>query len=363
VLRKVLIIGGAGLLVAALAWSIGGRLWNTWPKGLLAASGRIEGDEAVLAPKIAGQVVQIFKDKGELANIGDLLARLSSDQIAAQLKQAQDLETYWQQRLDQARIDLEYTRGHVRASIDAAQAQVGAAGAQSEEARALYDRAQKDYHRYQALLARRVIPQQQMDGAKANFESGAAVLSARGKLLKEAQARLVQARLLEKTVAAKEADYQATQAQLQAAQARVKEAQANLADTEIRSPIRGVILTREAEPGLVVSPGTPLFTMVNLDKLYLKVYIPEAEVGRIRLGQEARIYVDAYPDQGFDGRVYRVSQRAEFTPKYVETREERINLVFGVELLAYNPEGYLKPGMPADGVIRLKDGVPWRRPR
>jgi HlyD family secretion protein len=143
----------------------------------------------------------------------------------------------------------------------------------------------------------------------------------------------------------------------------VAEAEANLEDTRIKSPIRGVILTREAEPGLVAAAGTPLFTLVDLDNLYLKVYIPETDIGRLRLGQEARIYLDAYPDQDFTARVSRVSQRAEFTPKYVETQAERVKLVFAVELKADNPEGYLKPGMPADGVIRLKEEVPWRRPR
>lgn len=103
--------------------------------------------------------------------------------------------------------------------------------------------------------------------------------------------------------------------------------------------------------------------MVDLNKLYLKVYINEPDIGKIRLGQEARIYVDAFPDRAFPAHVSRVAQRAEFTPKYVETREERVKLVFAVELLAENPEGYLKPGMPGDGVIRVQEEVAWQRPR
>ncbi len=361
--RKGFILLAGAVLVIALGWSIGGRLVNPWPDDLLAASGRIEGDEVVVAPKVAGQVVKIFRDKGEMVAPGEPLALISSEQIAAQLKAAQDQERYWRQRLEQSRIDLDYTRGQVKTAIDAAQAQMEAAAAQVEEARAQAARYAKDFRRYQALLSRRVIAQQLLDQAQANHQAADAALAARAKRLVEAQAQLAQARLLTKTVEAKEADLQAISAQLQTAQAKIQEAAANLEDTQIKSPSRGVILTREAEPGLVVSPGTPLFTLVDLDRLYLKVFIPEAQIGKLRLGQEARIFVDAHPDRHFDAKVSRVSQRAEFTPKYVETREERLKLVFAVELLAHNPEGLLKPGMPADGVIRLKEGAPWRRPR
>lgn len=351
------------LLLAALGWSVGGRLFNPWPDDLLAAGGRMEGDEMIVAPKVAGQVVKILKDKGDAVAPGELLAMISSEQIAAQLKAAQEQEAYWQQRVEQTRLDLDYTRGQMATSIDAAQAQVGAARAQIEEARAQAVRYEKDYRRYQTLLSRRVITQQLLDQTRANHEAATATVTARLQRLAEAQAQLAQARLLVKTVEAKEAEHQAALAQLQTARAKIQEAQATFEDTRIKSPGRGVILTREAEPGLVVSPGTPLFTIVDLDRLYLKVFIPEAQIGRLRLGQEARIFVDAYPDRHFDARVGRVSQRAEFTPKYVETREERIKLVYAVELLAANPDGFLKPGMPADGVIRLKEGAPWRRPR
>ncbi|MBM4284395.1 MAG: HlyD family efflux transporter periplasmic adaptor subunit [Deltaproteobacteria bacterium] len=362
-LRKILFASLVLIVVAALGWSVGGRFLNPWPDDLLLASGRMEGDEAVIAPKVAGQVVKILKDKGEAVAPGELLALISSEQIAARLKAAQEQEESAAKRLAQAEIDLDYTRGQVQASIDAAQAQAGAAAAQVEEARAEAVRHEKDYRRYQALFTRRVVSRQMLDQALANHQAAAANLAARGKRLQEARAQLAQARLLTKTVEAKEAVRQAAFAELQAARAMVQEAAANLTDTRITSPIRGVVLTREAEPGLVVTPGTPLFTIVDLDRLYLKVFIHQTKIGLLRLGQEARLYVDAYPDRHFEAAVSRVSQRAEFTPKYVETREERVKLVFAVELRAVNPEGYLKPGMPADGVIRLKEGVPWRRPR
>ena len=133
-----------------------------------------------------------------------------------------------------------------------------------------------------------------------------------------------------------------------------------MVDFAIHSPIAGTILTRTVERGERVSEGTPLFTLVDLDRLYVKIYVPEPSIGKVALGQEARVYVDAYPGRAFAARVSRVSQEAEFTPKNVETREERVKLVFAVEVaLAENPGGVLKPGMPADAVVRTQADAPW----
>jgi HlyD family secretion protein len=117
------------------------------------------------------------------------------------------------------------------------------------------------------------------------------------------------------------------------------------------------------ELGERVEIGTPLFTLVDLDSLYVKVYVPEPSIGKVTLGQEARVHVDTYPGRAFPARVTRISQEAEFTPKNVETREERVKLVFAVEIaLAENPGGILKPGMPADVALRWQPGAPWGMP-
>lgn len=353
----------AALLVLTFAWSWLAGWWYSLPVGLIAASGRIEGDEVVIAPKVAGQVILLTKDKGDPVQPGELLARLSSDQLQAQLDRAREQLTYWEHQVQQAKVNLEYTERRVPAAIAESEAHVGTMMARQQEAAATYDKNRLDYQRYQALFARRVIPQQRLDEVQAAYLAAQAVLAATTKGLAVAQAQLQQARLLPKTIEIRRAEYEAAQASGKAAQAAVKEAEANLQDTFIYAPCRGTILTRAVEPGEVVNPGTPLFTIVDLDKLYLKVYINEPDIGKISLGQEARIYVDAFPDQAFKARVSRVAQRAEFTPKYVETREERVKLVFAVELLAENPQGYLKPGMPGDGVIRVQEDVPWQRPR
>ncbi|MBM4288282.1 MAG: HlyD family efflux transporter periplasmic adaptor subunit [Deltaproteobacteria bacterium] len=352
-----------GLMVMGVGLSLLSQWWSALPEGLLLASGRIEGDEIVIAPKIAGRAVAVLKDRGETVATGELLVRLSSEQIQAQLDRAREQERYWQDRVRQAEIDLDYTAQQVPKDIAAAEAQVATVEARIQEAEALLNRNHKDFLRYQALLARRVAPQQKLDDATANYQASEANKAALTRELAQTQAQWRKAQLLPQTVELKRAEVQAAQASLAAAQAVVREAEANLDDTLIHSPADGILLTRTVEPGEVVNPGTPLFTMVDLNQLYLKVFVNEPDIGKIRLGQEARIYVDAFPDRPFPARVSRVSPRAEFTPKYVETREERVKMVFAVELRAENQEGYLKPGMPGEGLLRWKDDVPWQRPR
>lgn len=116
--------------------------------------------------------------------------------------------------------------------------------------------------------------------------------------------------------------------------------------------------------GEVVSAGSPLLEIVDLDKLYLKVYVPETQIGKLRLGLPARIHVDAFPDHPFDATVRYIASRAEFTPKEVQTVDERVKLIFAVRLyLDANPESRLMPGLPADAVIRWQEDAPWVKPQ
>jgi HlyD family secretion protein len=152
-------------------------------------------------------------------------------------------------------------------------------------------------------------------------------------------------------------------ATLREARSSLAEQQRYLDEMTVRAPTAGTVLVRTIERGEWVQPGTPLFTMVDLDQLYLKIYVPEPDIGKIVHDRPARVYVDAFPQRFFPARVSKIASEAEFTPKNVETREERVKLVFAVELaLSGNPGGVLKPGMPADAVVRLEDGPEWITP-
>jgi len=154
------------------------------------------------------------------------------------------------------------------------------------------------------------------------------------------------------------------EASIAAAEGAKKEIQSILDDLTVVSPTDGVVLTRMVEQGEVVARGAALLEVVDLGKLYLKVYVPEPQIGRIRIGSEARIFTDAYPDTPVDATVRYVASQAEFTPKEVQTPDERVKLVFAVKLyLKENPGHRFTPGLPADAVIRWKDGTPWVAPR
>ncbi len=152
-------------------------------------------------------------------------------------------------------------------------------------------------------------------------------------------------------------------ATLREARSSLAEQQRYLEELTVRAPTSGTVLVRTVEQGEWVPSGAPLFTMVDLDQLYLKIYVPEPEIGKIAHDRPARVYVDAFPQRFFAARVSKIASEAEFTPKNVETREERVKLVFAVELaIAENPGGVIKPGMPADAVVRLQDGPEWISP-
>lgn len=140
-------------------------------------------------------------------------------------------------------------------------------------------------------------------------------------------------------------------AQLKEAEAAARVARVTLEDMRLASPIDAVVTRTHAEVGETVAAGRPVVTLTNLDKPWVRVYVPETVIGRVRLGGVADITVDSFPDRVFKGRVTYIASQAEFTPKNVQTQEERVKLVFAVDVTADNPDGTLKPGMPADVVI------------
>lgn len=137
----------------------------------------------------------------------------------------------------------------------------------------------------------------------------------------------------------------------------------NLDYTTLRAPSAGVITVRQAELGEVVVPGTPVVTLADLDHIWLRAYVAETDLGRIRWGLDAAITTDTYPGKQYHGRISFISSDAEFTPKSVQTYKERVTLVYRIKIDIDNPKHELKPGMPADAHIRLTgDNTPTRQP-
>jgi len=153
-----------------------------------------------------------------------------------------------------------------------------------------------------------------------------------------------------------ETRYKVAQAQLDAAQSLAAQARQMVSYCHITAPVAGIVTHKLVEKGELVTPGTALLTISELDKLKLTIYVTETELGKVKVGQEAEVKIDSYPDRTFPARVIYVSPVAEFTPKNIQTREERVKLVFAVKLEIHNPEGILKAGMPADAVLKTGNG-------
>ncbi len=333
-------------------------------EGLLAASGRIEGDRILAAAKYPGRVAKVMAREGDTLATGALIATLEDDSVQARTEQARQAQQAAQAQAQGAAQNLAIAEQEVPLAIAAAQAALAQAEAGFSKAQAVATQAQRDAQRHQELYERGVIEKHRLEQAELSSQVAASDQKVAQQAIQRAREALAQAQLGKQKIQAKQQDVAALRAQAERAGAAVTEAGAALRDMQILAPAAGVVLARLREPGEVVMPGGAVLEMVNLDQLYLKVYVPEAHIGQVKLGLPARIYVDSQGEQFYEAKVSYIASRAEFTPKEVQTSDERVKLMYAVKLtLTANPGHKLTPGLPADAVIRWKEGVAWQKPR
>jgi HlyD family secretion protein len=268
-------------------------------------------------------------------------------------------------QVDQARVD-------ARGRVSEAEARLASAEALLAQAEATYKQAKWDSDASTRLFERGLIAEQEARRAQNNETAQAAIVvatrrqveAARGSFT-AAQAMLVNPAIRSSEVAAvqgrilqAEADIAAAKADAERARAQLEEASANRQDLQVVAPFGGTVATRTAEPGEVVMPGTPIITLLNLSEVYLRAFVPEGDIGKVRVGQPARVYLDSAPTTPIDASVSRVDPEASFTPENTYFREDRVKQVVGVKLLLRGAVGFAKPGMRADGEI-LVNGEQW----
>jgi HlyD family secretion protein len=298
--------------------------------GIVHLNGRIEAPMVDLGPKVPGRVTEVFVREGDRVKAGALLVRLDLGEtsIAVEREQAGV-------RSAQARAqDLE--AGSRASEIDVVQAEVA-------DRRAAVSLAQKEAERQRFLLDRKVGTQRDYDRARTELERTRAALK-----MSQERLELAQAGTRRNQTAAAEAE-------AQRAQAVLKQSIAVARENEVRAPADGVIVHRLAEPGQLVGAGQPAVTMAFANRLYVRTFIPETKLGRVRMGSAARVTVDAFPGREFAARISEISPEAEFTPKAVETKSERVNLVYAAK--ADLDRGWsepLVPGQPAEITVRTQ---------
>ncbi|WP_183355071.1 HlyD family secretion protein [Geomonas silvestris] len=325
---KKAVLVGVVIAVAIAAILYLRRGGSRGPEGVLRISGNIELTEVQVSFQVPGRVTQRLVDEGALVRQGDLVARLD----AAELTQA--LEAARGEEAAAAAALAELKAGSRREELAQGEALLARAEAEAK-------RLATDYQRDKVLFGKEVIPKRELDAALAASDSAAAGVRER----REALA------LLRKGPRREQIDQ--AQARLAAARARVASAQERLDWATLRAPIGGVVLSKSIEPGEQVAAGTPVVTLGDTSQCWLKGYIPENQLGRVKLGQAVRVTTDSHPGKVYPGQVSFISSEAEFTPKSVQTEKERVKLVYRIKVTLANPGLELKPGMPADAEIQV----------
>ena len=351
------------LIAAYIAWerwAEGGRL----PEGLIQVNGRLEGDRVSIASKFPGRVQRLAAREGDTVKQAQVLVELDDAQTRARVEQARQAWQSTDAQVQAAHETLAVLNLEVPLGIETADAGVAGARARLARAIAVEKEARGDLQRFRNLVADQAVSTQQLDQAEVRWQISRNDLVAARSALAEATKQLAQAELGWKRIRAKENEVTALERQRDQAEAALDEARSILADLTITAPTNGTVTTRMVDEGEVVTAGAPLLEIVDLDRLYLKGYVPEIQIGKVRLGLAARIYTDAFPDQAFDAVLRYIASQAEFTPKEVQTPDERVKLIYAVKLyLNENPDHRLTPGLPADAVIKWRDEVRWAKPR
>ena len=319
-----------GLIPLAL---LGGTLvlatsCRSQPETHLRLSGNIEVIQVEASFRVAGKILERPVDEGQVVQSGQLLARLD----------ARDLE----QQVAMRQADT----ATARAALDALLA--GSRKEEIEASKAALEQASADLRRLEPDEARLRDLQQQGILSVRDYEATRAALdAARGKVRQADQ----QYALVRK--GPRKEDIDQARARLDLAQQALALAQTQLSFATLSAPLAGVILSKNVEPMEYVAPGTSVVTLANLSQVWLRAYVEETDLGRVKVGQKALITSDTYPGKRYEGRVSFIASEAEFTPKSVQTRKERAKLVYRIKIDIPNPAMELKPGMPVDAEIAL----------
>ncbi|MGP8119141.1 MAG: HlyD family secretion protein [Xanthobacteraceae bacterium] len=348
---------------------------------VVALSGRIEGDDSAVAPKVTGRILEIRFREGDSVKAGEVIAILDDPQVHAREQQARDqamateaqLSSAQQQiavlsdQLKQTELQTNQATTDAEGRVSQAEAELSHAEAQLAQQEASLKLALFDRDAYTKLATDGAVSERQGKSAQTTAETQQALVAAARRQVESAQAslnvakanlanpaiRFAQQAQIRKQIAQQQATIASSRADANRARSQLKEAQENIHDLTVVAPFDGTIATRTAEPGEVIQAGTAIVTLIDLTKVYLRGFIPEGEIGRVRVGQRARVFLDSDRNKPLEAVVSRIDPQATFTPENTYFRDDRVKQVVGVKLHLNTGIGYAKPGMPADGEIEV----------
>jgi HlyD family secretion protein len=355
----------------------------------------LESDRTDVASKASGRVVEVTVREGARVRRGQILARLQDDERAAAVaaataklaaaersaSSAHDEPGVLGRQLHeselgqgQATLDSSSRVAQAQAALSAARAQLELARAQAVQARADLALAERDRVRADSLVRSGDVSEQSADQARTRAVSARAVVAARDASIVAAergvesaqaglelagttsfnpQIRAAQSSAVRQQIGQSRSQAAGADAQVAAARAERAQALAAAADLIVRSPLDGVVTVRAVEPGAVVAPGRILLSIIDPNAVYMRGFVSEGEIGRVRVGQHANVFLDSAPNDALAGHVASIDAEASFTPENVYFKNDRVRQVFGVRIDLEHPAGFAKPGMPVDGTILL----------
>jgi len=377
------------IVVAGAAGMLAYRSLRPEPTNRILVSGNIELNQVDIAFKSAGRLIERTVNEGDAVQKGMVIARLDREQLLRQRETAEAALQTAQAMLAESQTALRWQRETHQADMQLRNADLSAAesqllqlknGARPQEiqeskaavaaAQSQYDQAKKDWDRAQTLYKNDDISTSQHDQFRTRFESADANLKQakeraalvqegpRSETIEGAAAQVARARASLRIGEAngietkrREQDIVARLGDIERAKAQIALIDTQLADTIAVSPINGVVLVKAADVGEVLAPGTSVVTVGDIDHPWLRAYIREQDLGRIKLGDKVRVTTDSFPGKAYDGHISFISSDAEFTPKQIQTAEERVKLVYRIKIDVDNPRHELKSNMPADAEI------------
>jgi HlyD family secretion protein len=380
------------VIVLALLVGVGLLIWRVFfaapsvSPNVVALSGRIEGDDSAVASKTMGRIIEIHVREGDEVEAGDVIAVLDDAQVRAREQQAEAALTVanaktksaqaqlavLQEQLNQNQLSAGQSKEDAVGRVRQADADLSAAEADLAQQEASLKLAQFDKDAYTRLAQTGAVSERQGKQSVSTAEQQEAAVAAAKRRVEAARGALTTARANLANPSIREAQVAGVRRQMLQQNAEVAsnvaaseqakyelvEAQANRQDLLIRAPFAGTVITRAAEPGEVVTAGTAIVTLLDLSKVYLRGFIPEGDIGKVKIGQQAHVYLDSNPKAPLDASVIRIDPQATFTPENTYFRDDRVKQVVGVKLQLKTGIGYAKPGMPSDGEI-LVQGDNW----
>ena len=378
VIVPLLLLAGIGFGVWKLVFSKPAE-----PANIVRLTGRIEGDDSAISPKVSGRLLEIRFREGDSVKAGETIATLDDPQVRAreqqakdsltaadaQLRSAQQQTAILQDQLNQTEMQTGQAALDADSRVREAEAQLSTAEAQLAQQEASMKLAAYDRDAYTRLAKDGAVSERQGKQAQTTAESQEALVAAARRTVESARAsvnvakanlanpqiKTSQQAAIRKQIAQQQATIASAAADAARSRAELVEAQENLKDLTVIAPFDGTVVTRTAEPGEVIQAGTAIVTLLDLSKVYLRGFVPEGQIGRIKLGQAAHVFLDSDPKKPLDAVVSRIDPQATFTPENTYFRDDRVKQVVGLKLLLKSGIGYAKPGMPADGEVLVAE--------